>query len=267
MRKPPGAPRYKCFRRIRAAIGRAAIDVPALEAFARMRRDAGIDPCAIHTPYLINLASEDPKIYHGSLRLLRNDLAVAARGGIRCVNTHLGSYGVRERNEGFSRRFAGALEAALDGIEPDVFLVLRELRGCRQPRGQERSTSSGASSTRSAIPSRRLSRHGARVGGRLRNRSESGGRSIHRSCGRTYRAGPRDDVHFNDTEVPLGASRDRHWHIGEGKNCGIGGFRASLAHPELRAKTAILETPGDDADDVRNVRTILSLERAVASPS
>ncbi len=34
-----------------------AIDGAALENFARLRREAGIDPCAIHTPYLINLAS------------------------------------------------------------------------------------------------------------------------------------------------------------------------------------------------------------------
>ena len=66
-----------------------------------LRREAGLDPCAIHTPYLINLASADPKIAQGSLRLLQNDLAVAARGGMRFVNTHLGSYGTRDRAEAF----------------------------------------------------------------------------------------------------------------------------------------------------------------------
>ncbi len=66
--------------------------------------------------------------------------------------------------------------------------------------------------------------------------------------------------HFNDTEVPLGGSRDRHWHIGEG-NVGFEGFRALLSRPELHGKTAILETPGDDADDLRNMQTI----RAIAA--
>ncbi len=64
--------------------------------------------------------------------------------------------------------------------------------------------------------------------------------------------------HFNDTQVPLGASRDRHWHIGEG-NIGFEGFRALLAHRELRDKTAILETPGTDEDDLRNMQTILAI--------
>jgi len=55
-----------------------AMDVPALERFARGRAAAGIEPVAIHTSYLINLASDDPKTVAGSLRLLENDLAVAA---------------------------------------------------------------------------------------------------------------------------------------------------------------------------------------------
>ena len=61
--------------------------------------------------------------------------------------------------------------------------------------------------------------------------------------------------HFNDTQIPLGGHRDRHWHIGEG-NIGFGGFRALAAHAELRGKTAILETPGDEADDARNMQSI-----------
>ena len=68
--------------------------------------------------------------------------------------------------------------------------------------------------------------------------------------------------HFNDTEVPLGGSRDRHWHIGEGL-IGFEGFRALLARPELREKTAILETPGEDADDERNMQAILAIAKAV----
>ncbi|HMD03291.1 MAG TPA: TIM barrel protein, partial [Candidatus Baltobacteraceae bacterium] len=64
--------------------------------------------------------------------------------------------------------------------------------------------------------------------------------------------------HFNDTQIPLGGHRDRHWHIGEG-NIGYEGFRALAAHPELNGKTAILETPGEPADDARNLRSIRML--------
>lgn len=104
------------------------IDVPALEAFARHRREADLDPCVVHTPYLINFASDDPKICDGSLRLLRHDLQAAAAGSMRFVNTHLGSYGTRDRNEGFAA-ICHALEAALDGIDPAVYLVMENSAG------------------------------------------------------------------------------------------------------------------------------------------
>ena len=64
-------------------------------------------------------------------------------------------------------------------------------------------------------------------------------------------------------EIDLGGHRDRHWHIGEG-SIGFEGFRALLAHPELRNKTAILETPGTDEDDLRNMQTILAIVQGIS---
>jgi deoxyribonuclease IV len=64
--------------------------------------------------------------------------------------------------------------------------------------------------------------------------------------------------HFNDTEIPLGGHKDRHWHIGEGL-IGLAGFRAIAGHAAVRGKMAILETPGEEPDDVRNMERIRSL--------
>ncbi len=107
------------------------MDVPALERFAALRQEAGIVTSAIHTSYLINLATEDPKISHGSLRLLENDLAVAATGKIDFVNTHLGSYGTRPRPQGFAA-VVSLLEKALENIKPGVYLVLENSAGAGQ---------------------------------------------------------------------------------------------------------------------------------------
>jgi deoxyribonuclease-4 len=137
------------------------IDKPALAAFARARASAGIERAAIHTSYLINLASEDPKAATNSLRLLSNDLAVAAAGDVAFVNTHLGSYGTRDRNEGFAQ-VVTALEAALATIEPGVYLVMENSACGRTP------------------AARGVSRYRARVGGRLRDRFGRWGRSVRR---------------------------------------------------------------------------------------
>jgi deoxyribonuclease-4 len=242
----------------------AKLDPPALAAFAQMRGAAGIERCVIHTAYLINLGSEDPTIVSKSLGLLHGDLAVAAAGKIDYVNTHLGSYGTRNRTEGFTAIVA-ALEDALDGIAPGVTLVMENSAGA-----------------------------GNLAGGTL----EELGRFIkaidHPQLGvcldtaHTWAAGYAIDTkasvdlfleevdkqiglarvpmfHFNDTQVPLGASRDRHYHIGEGF-IGFDGFRALLAYPQVREKTVILETPGEEPDDIKNVQTIRAIENALRGP-
>ena len=242
----------------------SAIDPVALDTFARLRRDADLDPCVVHTPYLINLASEDPKIYEGSLRLLRADLAYAARGGLRFVNTHLGSYGTRDRNEGFVA-ICRALEAALTDIAPGVFLVLENSAGAGQLAG---GTIDELGAFVKTVGHPQLgacldTAHAWAAGYAI-----DSARGVNEFVDRIEERIGVDRVllfHFNDTEVELGASRDRHWHIGEGK-IGFEGFRALLAHPELREKTAILETPGSDEDDLRNMQTMLAIQKgALAS--
>ena len=239
------------------------IDAVALADFARLRSEAGLDPCAIHTPYLINLASADPKISAGSLHLLQNDLAVAARGGMRLVNTHLGSYGTRDRDEAF-RAICVALEAALATIEPGVVLVLENSAGSGNLAG---GTLEELGAFVRAVGHPQLgvcldTAHAWASGYEINSV-----RGVDRFVESAERVIGLDRIimfHFNDTEVPLGASRDRHWHIGEGK-IGFEGFRALLAHPELREKIAILETPGSDADDLRNMQTILAIQKGAVS--
>jgi deoxyribonuclease-4 len=239
------------------------IDAPALAAFAELRREADLDPCVIHTPYLINLASEDPKIFEGSQRLLESDLAVAAHGGIRYVNTHLGSYGKRDRNEGFVA-IVRALENVLENIQPGVFLVLENSAGAGALAG---GTLEELGAFVKTVDHPQLgvcldTAH-AWAAGYAINSADGVDRFVTEA---EERIG-LDRIHlfhFNDTEVPLGANRDRHWHIGEG-NIGFDGFRALLAHAELRDKTAILETPGEVEDDRRNIETILAIQRGVTA--
>jgi len=240
----------------------SAIDGPMLDDFARLRRDAGLDPCAIHTPYLVNLASADQKIAKGSLRLLQSDLAVAARGGMRFVNTHLGSYGVRDRAQAFGD-MCRLLEAALADIAAEVYLVIENSAGAGNLAG---GTLEELGALARSLPHPQLgfcldTAHAWASGYAIDSKD-----GVERFVEEAEKQIGLDRIlmfHFNDTEVPLGAGRDRHWHIGEGR-IGFEGFRALLAHPELRDKTAILETPGSDADDVRNMQTILAIAKGAA---
>lgn len=237
-----------------------AIDVASLARFRERRAEARIATCAIHTSYLINLASSEPKIVAGSLKLLKNDLAVAAAGGIDFVNTHLGSYGGRSRDEGFAAVLE-LLERALEDIAPGVYLVLENSAGAGQLCGGTLEEL-GAFVRTLGHPQLGVcldTAHSWAAGYRIDSRD-----GVERFIALADEAISLERVkmfHFNDTQIPLGAHKDRHWHIGEG-NIGFEGFRALAAHPELLDKTAILETPGGEADDARNMQSIRSIFEA-----
>jgi deoxyribonuclease-4 len=178
---------------------------------------------------------------------------------MRFVNTHLGSYGTRDRGEGFAA-ICGALETALEAIEPGVFLVMENSAGAGNLAG---GTLDELGRFVKTLDHPQLgvcldTAHAWAAGYEIDSKA-----GVNRFIDEAEREIGLDRVmmfHFNDTEVPLGGSRDRHWHIGEGK-IGFEGFRALLARPELREKTAILETPGEDADDLRNMQAILAIQK------
>lgn len=230
---------------------------PALQAFKSARQEADIDPCVIHTPYLINLASDDPKIMAGSIALLKADIASAEAGGIRYVNTHLGSYGKRDRNEGYVSA-CRLLEEALDGIAPGVHLVLENSAGAGALCG---GTLEELGRFVKSLDHPQLgvcldTAHAWAAGYEIN--SQPGVDRFLYEAAETIGLDRVHMFHFNDTEVPLGGNRDRHHHIGDG-NIGFEGFRALALRPELRDKTAILETPGEEADDRRNMETIRAI--------
>ncbi len=239
------------------------IDRPSLERFRDLRRNAGLAPAVIHTSYLINLASEDEKLAANSLRLLKNDLAVAAVGEVAYVNTHLGSYGSGDRNAGFVR-VCRALEDALATIAPGVYLVLENSAGAGQLCG---GTIEELGDFVRTIDHPQLAvcldtAHSWAAGYEI-----SDAQGVERFFALVEERLGLERVplfHFNDTQVPLGGHKDRHWHIGDGL-IGINGFRALVSHAALRGKTAILETPGSEADDERNLGAIRSILGAIAA--
>jgi len=242
-----------------------AIDRASLESFQKMREEAQIDPCVIHTSYLINLASEDPKITAGSLGLLKFDLEVAKTGGIRYVNTHLGSYGKRDRNEGFVSA-CRLLEEVLENIGDGVYLVMENSAGAGSLCG---GTLEELGRFIKSLDHPQLgvcldTAHAWAAGYEIN--SQRGVDEFLEKANEHIGIERVHMFHFNDTEVPLGGNRDRHHHIGEG-NIGFEGFRALAARKELAEKTAILETPGEPEDDLRNMQTIRAIFKGAALSS
>lgn len=218
--------------------------------------------CYIHTPYYINLASTDRRIYHGSATVIRDELERGSLLGARYVMTHLGS----ARGVGKARAVAmvvAGLREALDGYAGSTQLLVEIAAGTGEIigdtfeeigtilRGVGEPTVGVCFDTAHAFASGYDLRTPATVAATL------GAFDVAIGLKRLKL------IHCNDSKVDLGARRDRHEHIGLGK-IGLGGFRALLARPELERVNFSLETPEDDVrDDRGNLKVMKRLRRQV----
>jgi deoxyribonuclease-4 len=227
---------------------------------ARERYD--LTPLAIHDGYLINLAAEDPGIRARSVEAFRGEVRRALAIGAEYLVAHPGSCG-GQGVEGGVRTLAESLRTAIRGLKVKHLTLLFE------------NTAGGGTLLGGSFEELRLIREAvandAPAGFCLDTAhclasgydvaSADGLRSTVRDAGRILGLENVRLIHSNDSKAPLGSRLDRHEHIGKGF-IGEEGFRRILAHPKLRAKPFILETPQDrEGDDRRDVETLKRLCR------
>lgn len=227
--------------------------------FDAARRAAGIDPLAIHGPYIINLASPDDAMWTQSLRLYREEYARAAQLQADYLVTHVGSHRGQGETVGIAN-VARALNETLDGLSQPVMILLENTAGAGQGLGE---TFEHLAAMRRQVKAK------ARVGICLDTAHLfAAGHPIHTADGLEQVLAAFDRIvglahlkmiHLNDSKVPFNARVDRHWHIGQG-HIGLEAFGRIVTHPHLSALPFILETPkSGEADDRRNLAAVRTL--------
>lgn len=234
----------------------------AIKLLQRERDKHDLAPLVIHDNYLINLASTHEKIRALSIQAFRGELERAIAIGADYLVAHPGNYKGQTVEQGILHFLEGVATAA-NGLHYGKLKLLIEC-------------TAGA---------------GAQLGGRfeeLHVMREYGtkmtdlpigfcldtchllvsGYDISTAAGLRKTVDEADRllglanipvIHANDSKAPLSSHIDRHENIGEGY-IGLDGFRRILAHPGLRNKAFILETPVDKpGDDRRNLDTLKSL--------
>lgn len=88
----------------------------------------GIKAFYIHTPYLINLASLEPRIRHSSIAMLREELERGSMLNALYVMTHTGSHKDQTLEEGLSTAIK-SIKSALDGFTGNTKLLLEIAAG------------------------------------------------------------------------------------------------------------------------------------------
>lgn len=229
----------------------------AWEEFRRLRAQRGIGPVIIHTSYLINLATANADLQKKGALLVANDLAVAAKAGIEYVNTHLGSYGDQDLRRGFAR-VCETIKKLIAKAPPGPMLLLENSAGAGKNCG---GTLEELGGILREVGSPRVgvcldTAHAWAAGYEIATPKgvDAFLKAIDEHIGfKRVRA-----MHLNDTNVALGAKRDLHWHVGEGK-IGEAGFRRLLAAKGLAHVAGVCETPKTPELDARNVATLRRL--------
>jgi deoxyribonuclease-4 len=204
---------------------------------------AGTPPFYFHAVYLINLASDDPKVNPRSESTLAGYLAAADRLGIDGVIFHVGSH----RGTGFEGALpgiTGRIQRALERADPRRSRLLIENNagtgGCVGARFEEIRAmieAVGDERVRSCFDTC----HAFASGYDLRTAADA--RAVIDDWERIVGLDRLEAVHCNDSMTGLGSNRDRHQNIGLGE-IGEEGFRSLLHDPRLAEVPFILEVPG-----------------------
>ena len=230
----------------------------SVRAFQEAVAKSDIMPIVIHTPYLLNLASEEDGLHRRSTQALTQDLARAGELGAHFVVTHLGSG--KGKGASFSRRRVGkALREVLEKDSP-VSLLLENSAGAGDTVGaslEEISEIIGEAGGDPRIGFCFDSCHGFAAGYDFRSQEQS--EALAQKMDQTVGLERLRLFHLNDCSGPLGAHLDRHQHIGKGE-IGLKGFQSLLSRDSFQRIPMILETPKrGPRDDWKNLSRIRDL--------
>jgi len=216
----------------------------AARAFAARAAALKISPIYFHSPYLVNLASEEPT-GDSSVTLLISELSVAARAGVAGSIIHLGSYkkASGEEKERQEKLLIKRIKTVL-AATPAAALFIIENAGTRkigQTLDEIGRIMYEVNNKRVRVCLDTCHLHAAGYDLRGKEKLEAFLKEFDKKIGLER----LECFHGNDSRDPFGSLRDRHQNIGKGE-VGNEVFRGLLNHPKTKHLPFIIETPGFD---------------------
>jgi deoxyribonuclease-4 len=246
---------------------RAGVPDPAdIRKLRAVREKHDLAPMIVHDSYLINLASCEEVVRRQSIAAFRGELERATAIGAEYLVMHPGHCKGQPLERGLMNVIEG-LEEAARGLSGGVTVLLENTVGAGGQIGSR-------FEELEAIRRFAQERMDFAIGFCLDTCHcfASGNYNVATPDGLARTVSAMDAVlgmervaviHTNDSKGTAGSRLDRHANIGEGQ-IGTEGFRRILAHPKLREKAFVLETPVDSpGDDKRNLDTLWKLAKTV----
>ena len=245
------------------------ISEETVASFRHRRANSSVAYLAVHTMYLLNLASPDDGLHERSVEALIEEVQRAGLLGADAVVTHLGAHVGSGPGAGIER-----IVSALDRLAasqpwaeaPGVRLLLENTAGSGTTIGS--SFDEIAAIIAGIADAARIgvcldTCHAFAAGYDLRTR-----KAVDETLGRfdrTIGLGRLEMIHLNDSRFALGSRRDRHAHIGRG-DIGEAGIGAVVRHPLVHDLPLLLETPkmmdGRPDGDSLNLAAVRRLREA-----
>ena len=232
------------------------------DAMRGLREKYGIAPVAIHSSYLVNLASATPEFHRKSVAAFRGELERALALCAEYLVLHPGSFRGRSREEGLELVARSIAEAA-QGLTLDrsnLKVLIENTAGAEISLGgsfdqvaQLLDYLRPVCPVGACIDTCHTHASGYDIV------SEAGWRETMRQL--DEKIGLKNVLvwHCNDAKDPRGSRRDRHEHIGKG-TIGLEPFRRLLNDLRTAHAAFIAETPIDEPkDDLMNVATLKGL--------
>lgn len=228
-----------------------AIDQDVVQKFRLAMEKSGCKDFVVHCPYFVNFGSDQARIFHGSVSVVRQELERSSLLGAKYVMTHLGTSGKSDRAAAFKQAKKGLVEV-LKGYKGSTEFLLEISAGAGQSLGGSFAELADLMEPLVDLPGFGGicfdTQHAFAAGYDLRNKAAvtKTFTEFDKVIGLKY----LKMSHINDSKPELGARKDRHEHIGEG-NIGKKGFEAFIKFIEKKMKPAkndfylILETEHD----------------------
>lgn len=208
--------------------------------------------CYIHTPYYINFASKNVAIAKASVKIVREELERGSLIGAKYIMTHLGSAKDLKREDAL-KKVQSAVKEIIKGYKGSTKLLLEISAGSGEVIGDTfeelEFLLKGSDSVGVCLDSAHMFAAGYDI------KSKDGFKSVIKKIKDTVGLDRVMLIHTNDSEVDLGARKDRHEHIGDGK-IGREGFVHLMS--QFKKTDFILETEHDkvkeDIVTLKNIR-------------
>jgi len=200
--------------------------------------------CYTHAPYFINLASSNPRIYHSSISILREELERSTKLGVKYLMTHLGSAKDLGEEETLKKIAAGIADI-LKNYQGTTMFLMEISAGTGMIIGDRFEDIQNIIKNlnlkiRNSLGICFDTAHAFASGYDLRTKETV--KTVFDEFDKIIGLKYLKLIHANDSKTELASRKDRHADIGHGK-IGLEGFKALINEPRLKNINFILETP------------------------